>query len=469
MGIEQSDTVIDLIKYMVPSYLQKFLTAQLGLAGFDLHTLAILASAIEHLVHSEMTSIVYSTFKTLKLPIPGKKTEEEVDEILDTFMMVYAFGLNLDASVLDDVQKAKAHLDRSHAAWPQLRAFAQEVKNSAMVSGELDFAEIVHLVLKIGEGYAQWQGKDCARVKEELVAKPSQREGQVLLSEVTPSYATGRRSLLTDSSREMQMLGALSTASDEPARLIIPNYVNSQSMCLSTTSFYMACCPNECQGILATLERSVAAPAVAAAELPKLKAALPGPALREPLLQELHALVEKESGMLALHGHAFAEWMHRAFPLECPSPRNHGVTNPKTPDDWMTESGLEIADMDQMIDDVARAVSRYAAMGRTGNVTTAPAKRRHVVWVTGDGETYDWEVLEGNDVVSDASDNVVRIEPTPHLPRRRLSGWDCVATVVRLGAMTSMIVLMVSRVKSGLLADISPVDKKCQDLATNKA
>merc|ERR1740117_988486 len=184
--------------------------------------------------------------------------------------MVYAFGVNLDVSMLDDVQKAKALLDRSHSGWSQLQAFAHDVKKSVSSDRELDFDQIVQVVEMIGERYVQWHSNDCRRVKEELVAKASHHEGRVQLSEVQPSHAIGRRSLFTESSEDLEKLGVLSDAAEqEPvvqlhrdrfkAKLIIPNYVNSQSMCLSTASFYTACCVNECESLLGKLEREVAA------------------------------------------------------------------------------------------------------------------------------------------------------------------------------------------------------------------
>merc|ERR1719424_1971104 len=135
--------VKDITKYMMPTYLQQLLSTRLGVASFDLKSLAILAAAIEHMVHAEMTSMVYAVFTTHGLPIPGKRSEKEVSEILDTFMMVYAFGVNLDVSMLDDVQKAKALLDRSHSGWSQLQAFAHDVKKSVSSDRELVFDQIV--------------------------------------------------------------------------------------------------------------------------------------------------------------------------------------------------------------------------------------------------------------------------------------------------------------------------------------
>lgn len=423
--------VKDVTKYMVPSYLQDQLLAELGMSGFDLDALAILASTLEHLIDAEMKSIVYSAFTTLGLPVPGKRSEAEVDEILDTFMMVYAFGLNLDASMHADVRNAKAHLAGSHSGWPQMQAFAKRVRMS-ISHGELDFQQIVQVVTKIGEDYVNWQGKDCMRVKDELKLKGSHHAGRVLLSEVTQSPLAGQRTLFTDSAEDLEKYGVLTTASDGAAKeVIIPNYINSQTMCLSTASFYTACCVNECESILGKLEREVAAPAVAPAQLVRLISAMPGLA-DQNLIGQLHDLVDQSTGLVALHGRGLAGWMNQAFPLECPAPHNQKVTNPKTPDEWM-ERDDAVADLEEMISEIAQVASRYTTMGKK-----------------------DGQVFVATDELSDFNADVVRVHKQAaenvFVGSKTSSLWYFFGVAFRLAAMASMIGGVVVVGKSGFLA-----------------
>jgi len=436
--------VRDVSKYMMPTYLQELVLTHLGASSFNLRSLAVLAATIEHLVNAETLSIVYSTFATLGLPIPGKRSEKEVDEILNTFLMVYAFGVNLDVSVLEDVRQAEAYLEKSHSSWPQLQAFAQEVKRSTWSAKELNFDEIVQVVRNMGERYVGHQGKDCARVKDELVQKPSHHQGRVLLSEVQPSSASGRRQLFTESPEVLQKFGVLSA--DAEAKLIIPNYVNSQSMCLSTASFYAACCVNECEGLLGRLEREVRAPAVAAAELGRLVATLPGAGLAETLLQELPGLADPSSGMVALHSRAFAEWMHRAFPLECPAPHTQKVTNPKTPDEWMGESGLVVADLEEMMDEIKNSLAQYTTMGKANQ-----------------------DVFVGDDAVSDPSVDIVVVHSASQMQmfkqsQQKPAQRSFLAMAFFFTATVSMVIFGVRSARSGLAVMIDPKAKVLQDL-----
>jgi len=428
--------VKDVTKYMVPTYLQQLLSATLGVTNFDLHALAALAASLDHLVHAEMIRMLYDVFTTLELPTAGKRTEAEVDQILDTLMMVYAFGVNLEVSVKEDVRKAKVHLDTRHSGWQALQDFAKDVKKKTSSRTELDFAQLVQVVEKIGENYVKWQGKDCLRAKQELGAKHNHKQGRVELSELRQSEATGRRLLFTETANDFKKLGVLSHDSD--TELIIPNFINSQSMCLSTASFYTACCVNECEGLLSKLEKEVAAPVSEPAQLARLVATLPGAGIAAPLLEEIPGLVDG-SGKVPLHSRTFADWMHRAFPMECPAPSNHKVTNPKTPDEWM-EKDDKVADLEEMMDEIAQVLARYTTMGKKAGkaVLVAP------------GDEFD------------ASTDVVRTRYAGQLVGTPVgqSSWSILGTIFRLAAMSSMVAFVVVAAKSGLVATGSPNDKK---------
>merc|ERR1719476_640576 len=54
------------------------------------------------------------------------------------------------------------------------------------------------------------------------------------------------------------------------------------------------------------------------------------------LLGRLNEIASLHGGEVNLHGRLFAQWMHHAFPSECPYPHEAGVTDPVTPDEWMS-------------------------------------------------------------------------------------------------------------------------------------
>merc|ERR1711879_43634 len=61
--------------------------------------------------------------------------------------------------------------------------------------------------------------------------------------------------------------------------------------------------------------------------------------LNAPLLYRLNEIAEGHGGTVPLHGRLFAQWMHHAYPRECPFPHVSGTKNPQTPSEWIEENG----------------------------------------------------------------------------------------------------------------------------------
>merc|ERR1719468_846795 len=54
-------------------------------------------------------------------------------------------------------------------------------------------------------------------------------------------------------------------------------------------------------------------------------------------------------GHVPLHGRLFAQWMHHAYPRECPFPHMAGAISPVTPDEWIVKVGPVEATMEDML------------------------------------------------------------------------------------------------------------------------
>lgn len=379
--------VKEVSKYMVPTYLQDVLMKRTGRVSTDLHSLAILAATLEHLIHAELIDNLYSVYSTMGLPTAGDRSEKEIEEILDIFMMVYAFGMNLEISTYEDMKQAQNYLENKHTGWPLLRTFAQGIKNRVLsqhVSGSnaRDFSGILRIIEEVGKEYAQWQNRDCNRAKDILLAHPTLKDGRVVSQEVRESRVDGYRALFTEDVSDLTKLGVLDVSSsaqeNESSRLmIVPNYINSQSMCLSTASFYTACCKNECEGLIAALERGAAGPTAEPQKLRDIVAALPTAAAGDPTkrLEDLKNIAAENGGSVPIHSRAMAEWMHREFPTQCPAPNGMPTTNPKTPDEWMKDPSDNIQDTEDMMSEIAAFLAQYTALGAHLEASETPQEQ----------------------------------------------------------------------------------------------
>jgi hypothetical protein len=96
---------------------------------------------------------------------------------------------------------------------------------------------------------------------------------------------------------------------------------------------------------MSQIERSIKGPTSTPEEISQLVSTLSSPSVTAPrqlssaLRQRLDQVAAKNGGNVPLHGRLFAQWIHHAFPRECPFPHEAGLTNPQTPDEWMKETG----------------------------------------------------------------------------------------------------------------------------------
>merc|ERR1719362_924779 len=131
--------------------------------------------------------------------------------------------------------------------------------------------------------------------------------------------------------------------------VLITNYIYSPSNCLVSSSMYSICCQNECEGLFGHLEREIAEPDATPTQIIDLVSNLPSATDKAPrvLSAELRSLLDEVAshhrGLVPLHGRLFGQWMHHAYPRECPYPHKAGTTKPVGVDEWELERGADAA------------------------------------------------------------------------------------------------------------------------------
>jgi len=208
---------------------------------------------------------------------------------------------------------------------------------------------------KISDRYGRWQDRECKELKQSLMQLEEGRAGRVRLHAFYASALEGTEQF-SETKEYLRQLGALDESGPH-ASVIIPNYINAPSNCAgdATSKFYSVCCINECEALLGHLELRVAAPEAAPERILQLVAALPSATVGAPrtlpdsLSQRLREIAVQHGGAVPLHSRLFAQWMHRAYPRECPYPHLSGTTKPLTTVEYRRQTGREItADKDTM-------------------------------------------------------------------------------------------------------------------------
>jgi len=103
--------------------------------------------------------------------------------------------------------------------------------------------------------------------------------------------------------------------------------------------------------------------------------------------------------VVPLHGRLFAQWLHHAYPRECPYPHVAGTTHPQDTDDWLKNTGLDYtasaADMARLAGSDPQLWKRPSAASRP--LESAPWSYDEELFVPGKGTGLPegWMVLHG--------------------------------------------------------------------------
>ncbi|CAJ1402174.1 unnamed protein product [Effrenium voratum] len=355
----------------IPSFVLSLFEDRLKGEGLGLHELTVLAATLEHLIHDEAVArlgVVYEAHGTSK---EQRVDEVALQELIDTYMTIFLVGAqNANAT---SVAQERSNVVDSYPGWKDTQKFTMQVVSSVsqakmtepdFAMGNFTFRAATQIVEEIGERYGRWQDSECRDLKGLLSKHENAGTGRVLLKDFYGAALKGNWQF-SESVAYLRELGALDESDPANLAVLIPNYVNSQSNCVASSSIYSVCCINECEALMGHLERQVAAPEASPGQLLQLVAHLPSNTQKAPrtlpasLGERLQQVATHHGGMVPLHGRLFAQWLHHAYPRECPYPHLAGKTNPMTADEWMQVKGQSVsATKDEMKRVIAQAVAQ---------------------------------------------------------------------------------------------------------------
>merc|ERR1719231_1065377 len=87
------------------------------------------------------------------------------------------------------------------------------------------------------------------------------------------------------------------------------------------------------------------------------------------LTQRLQQVADHHGGVIPLHGRLFGQWMHYAFPRECPFPHVLGTTRPQTAEAWVRETRRDFsANKTEMQHYIAKPTPHQRRVTETGEL-----------------------------------------------------------------------------------------------------
>mmetsp|Transcript_99194 Transcript_99194/g.309161 ORF Transcript_99194/g.309161 Transcript_99194/m.309161 type:complete len:600 (-) Transcript_99194:71-1870(-) len=373
------------LKDWVAAYTQERFEEKAGSKGIDLRDLAALAATLEDLIHKEASLELEEVYKILNFSLTERIPREQADEAIHAYMMIYLTNRNISLSSRDETERKLKIFERKYKGWTEAEAFLQGVegRHSGLADPEgVQFATTADIVADMGEHFGSFNDGECKDLKSAMrgMASSSGKVGRIKLHDFYNKslYTHWKFTERTDFLRE---LGALDESGPQPA-VIIPNYLSSFTNCLKATSLYAVCCRNECEDLVGHLEREIAGPTASPERVAELVAGLPSdtvPAPRslpESLMRRLSQMAATNGGEVHLHGRLFAQWMHHAFPLECPYPHEAGTTSPQTAAEWMQRTGSSAHASEEEM----RKVVEDACAANGGRASAAEDEEPELPW-----------------------------------------------------------------------------------------
>merc|ERR1719161_2457245 len=345
----------------VPDFITGLFSTRLGKTGFGVHELSVLAATLEHFVHKESLLRLSAAYRSLTRSEEYVLAEEEVESVMDTYMALFILNplvRNLTTVSTERVQALRANATKLYPGFPETQQFLRDVQQS--VGPKRDYfyySDVAGLVEEVGDRYGRWQDYECRALKDHLVDMEDPGTGgagRVRLADFYDAAMNKGKWQFSENVEYLRQMGSLDESNPENLRVIIPNYVNGPSNCAASSSYYSVCCLNECDELLGHIETKVAAPDASPEQILTMVAALPSSTvpgnrtLSSWLTHRLQEVANHHGGMIPLHGRLFGQWLHYAFPRECPFPHVVGTIKPQGTVEWMLEFKQDVTNKTEM-------------------------------------------------------------------------------------------------------------------------
>merc|ERR1719310_1492486 len=225
-------------------------------------------------------------------------------------------------------------------------AYTERGRSNPFVAGALPLGAMHRVVSEVPKRFGRWHDALCTTMKNKLVDLENTRStGRVSLSAFYGGKNTGKDWEFEESVDYLRQLGALDESNPRQMRVIVPNYLIGPNNCIEASEAHTYCCKDECEVLVAEVERGIAAPMGAVEDIVRIVSQISSDTVEAPrnltseLMRKLESVANRHGGRVPLHGRLFAQWMHHAFPNECPHPYVSGTTAPQTTDAFKKSGG----------------------------------------------------------------------------------------------------------------------------------
>jgi len=350
----------DILSQRVPAFVESVLESSHKMErGFNLADAARVVATIEQLIYDFEGSLLERVYQAQHKPLTRSLSRQGVEQLLESYMVHWMLGD--DEEGISILLSNRSILESAVPHWDQIVAFTQgriaaldyerwhspsEARAAAAarpghngLAARYSFEDVHGLVGGITRSFASFWESECVSMKSALVAMDTHGTGRVPLSRFYSS-ALDTEWRFGESEAYLRELGALDETSWRGKQVVIPNYIQAASNCIISSQHYLVCCANDCEGLLEEIETKIGAPTAEPSEILAIVGNMSSqttldddfpPHVEGSLTTQLAQIAAAHGGRVPLHGRLFAQWLHYAFPRECPFPHKTGAATTLTP------------------------------------------------------------------------------------------------------------------------------------------
>merc|ERR1719476_828164 len=355
----------------VEEFVQGVFEQKLGAHGLNLREMALLAATFENLVHQETAERLGSTLKILNMSDVDEFTVAQTNEVLEAYMMSYIVRVDFAKVRPAAIHILRERIYKVYPTWDETRSFLHDVRaQSGQHRSYFTPSDIEDVLEQVHDQYGRWQDTECQDLKSKLLALEDMSigfngSGRVRMADFYGSVKDGNWQF-RETREFLDQLGALDVHDPNVPRVIIPNYINSPTNCLAGSKYYSVCCINECEDLIDSIEHRFKSPSAYPSEVNDFVASLgsstvpAGRTLQPILVARLDEIASHHGGVVPLHGRLFSQWMHHAYPRECPYPHMSGTTKPQRVGDYKMETKLSATHEDDGLHEEVKTLTQMS-------------------------------------------------------------------------------------------------------------
>jgi len=368
--VNTSESEEGILQGKVPAYIRSVLEEKFAHNGFALEDVVAMVAAMERLTFDEVVRTVEACFSLNDKSVMEVLSLSETMDVLSSYLITSMFGGSTDKKKhLFD----KKHINLRYPHWDTSFLFLIDIagsdtferspsSNPFVEDKKFSFQDLIRMAERVSEEFGPWSDHECHDMKDLLMQRDLHGTGRVKLADFYRKSQDGAWQF-TEQSEYLRQLGALDESSPSLGpQVLIPNYITGMSNCITSAPYYSICCLNECDHIYQNLEALIPASMASPVSIIKAVESMPQSSeISAPLRAKLEEVAQTHNGNVPLHGRLVAQWLHFAFPHECPYPQEAGTVSPKTPDEWRRERGDEA---DSVSDDEVKQIIEMDAAFR---------------------------------------------------------------------------------------------------------